>query len=128
MSKSIAFKNKDYRNIQAFIRLIGIIAIENAHFVAHQYPHMTAAQLVDEEDSNDEHYMDDYETEQQQKRAIRSERERILNEGILGAFLPFLESFLPQDATNPTYTPPIELVLTALASLGDFMSMIYLEL
>ncbi|EQC36720.1 hypothetical protein SDRG_06155 [Saprolegnia diclina VS20] len=117
-AQDLAFDGHDLTRVQSFVRLLGVVATENAQFIVRECPTLMEASPSSEPD--EEHYMDEYELEMDQKRAIQTEREKTLNEGLLAAFLPLLEVLLVP-AAGATFLPPQALVLCALASLGDFM-------
>ncbi|OQR86707.1 hypothetical protein ACHHYP_10294 [Achlya hypogyna] len=119
-AQDLAFESHRFSDLQAFVQLLGIVAGENAEYIARQFPSRPEPESRLDED---EHYMDAFELEMEQKRAIQSvliERDKTLNEGLLSAFLPLLE-YLLSNGHVASFSPPSALILSALISLGEFM-------
>ncbi|KDO24629.1 hypothetical protein SPRG_10161 [Saprolegnia parasitica CBS 223.65] len=69
-AQDLAFDGHDLARVQSFVRLLGVVATENAKFIARQCPTLMEASPGSEPD--EEHYMDEYELEMDQKRAIQT--------------------------------------------------------
>ncbi|TMW64745.1 hypothetical protein Poli38472_011625 [Pythium oligandrum] len=109
------------QNLRSFVSVLGIVAAENAKFIAAQTSsdsHGYDNEILEDIDAEDkqENYLKDFKYALARRNRIKHANEELISQGLLSAYLPLVDKSLQKSRD-------IRLQVAAILTLGEFMKL-----